>query len=198
MTRARFEKVHKLTADFEGTWSNHAKDPGGKTMYGITEATYHDWLREQGRRARAVRLISREEAVEIYYTRYWLPAGCDKLHLGVDRMVYDAAVNSGVGQARRWLIASIGGTDAKTIAAIASRRLAFLRRLNTWPVFGKGWTRRVNAMKEVALQDFLLPLNPYAVKVAPPVLVPIENAKGLALWSAIARVFSTVFRSLTK
>jgi lysozyme family protein len=161
MTRARFEKVHKLTAEFEGGWSNHAKDPGGKTMFGVTEAVYHDWLSDNGKPKKAVRGITMTEAMEIYFERYWLAAGCDKLNAGVDRMTYDAAVNSGVGQARKWLLASIGGPDAQTVETMAYKRMAFLRRLKTWSTFGKGWLRRVNAMKAAALGEVgtLLPIK---------------------------------------
>ncbi|CUX63003.1 glycosyl hydrolase 108 family protein [Agrobacterium tumefaciens] len=35
---------HNITAEWEGGWSNHKADPGGKTMYGVTEAVYHVWL----------------------------------------------------------------------------------------------------------------------------------------------------------
>jgi len=40
---------------------------------------------------------------------------------------------------------------AKTIAALCAARLAFLQALKTWPVFGKGWGRRVAEVRSAAL-----------------------------------------------
>ena len=37
------------------------------------------------------------------------------------------------------------------IAALCDERLAFLKRLKTWPVFGAGWSRRVADVKSAAL-----------------------------------------------
>jgi lysozyme family protein len=40
---------------------------------------------------------------------------------------------------------------ADLIARICDERLAFLKSLKTWPVFGKGWGRRVAEVKAAAL-----------------------------------------------
>ena len=37
------------------------------------------------------------------------------------------------------------------VMAICDERLRFLQRLETWPVFGKGWGRRVAEVKVAAL-----------------------------------------------
>ena len=107
-----------------------------------------------GLRPRSVRSITKDEVREIYYRDYWLAAGCDKLRPGVDRMVYDAAVNSGVGRSRRWLMDSIGSDDdAVTVRKLYDVRMRFLRGLKIWATFGKGWKRRVDAMQAQALKD---------------------------------------------
>ena len=38
------------------------------------------------------------------------------------------------------------------IAAICDERLHFLQSLKTWPVFGRGWSRRVAEVKSKALE----------------------------------------------
>lgn len=139
----QFEVCHAVTAKWEGGWSNHAADPGGKTMYGVTEAVYHAWLREQGKQPRPVRNISMAEALSIYKSNYWYAAKCDRLAIGVDLAVYDAAVNSGVSRGRKWLMASLGGTDVDTVKRICKARLSFVQGLRTWKVFGKGWRNRI-------------------------------------------------------
>lgn len=40
---------------------------------------------------------------------------------------------------------------AATINALCDRRLAFLRGLSSFPVFGKGWTARVATIRQAAL-----------------------------------------------
>jgi lysozyme family protein len=84
--------------------------------------------------------------------------------------VLDYAINSGVGRAgkvlRRWLgladdtwhvtdavLAAVRAREAPAgVAWICDERLAFLKRLKTWPVFGTGWGRRVAGVKAAALR----------------------------------------------
>lgn len=143
MARDGFARCHAVTKLWEGGWSNHPADPGGKTMYGVTEAVFHAWLKSQGKAARAVRTIALAEAEAIYRGEYWAKAGCDTLAPGVDLAVYDAAVNSGVSRSRGWLLKAIGGSDADTVKRHCATRLSFVRALKTWKTFGKGWTRRI-------------------------------------------------------
>lgn len=140
----RFDICHAITAKWEGGWSDHPADPGGRTMYGVTEAVYHAWLRGKGRSPRPVRNITRAEALEIYRQQYWQPtAGRYNLRPGVDLATYDAGVNAGVSRAIRWLAKAQGGTDHQTVKKICAARLSFKRGLSIWKTFGKGWTRRV-------------------------------------------------------
>ena len=140
----RFTLCHAITARWEGGWSDHPADPGGKTMYGITEAVYHAWLRTKGRATRPVRGITKAEALEIYRDRYWNPTAARyRLKPGVDLATYDAGVNAGVARAIQWLTKAQGGPDHQTVKKICAARLSFKQALKTWATFGKGWTRRV-------------------------------------------------------
>ena len=141
----RFQTCHEITAKWEGGWSDHKADPGGKTMYGVTEAVYHAWLRKRGLPIKPVRNISRGEALLIYREQYWRPTA-EKLDLfpGVDLAVYDASVNSGVSRGLKWLKASAGSNDhSVTVKRICRARLSFMQSLKIWKTFGKGWGRRV-------------------------------------------------------
>lgn len=143
MAAGGFEKCHPITAKWEGGWSDHPDDPGGKTMYGITEAVYHTYLKSCGKPKRPVRYITKAEAEAIYRQNYWNAAGCETLHAGVDLATYDAAVNSGVSRGRKWLLASVGGSAVQTVKNICAKRMSFVRGLRTWKTFGKGWSRRI-------------------------------------------------------
>lgn len=143
MSTAKFRRCHDVTKAWEGGWSDHPADPGGKTMYGVTEAVFHAWLRQQRKPVRPVRQITAAEAEQIYFEQYWVPSGGPTLANGVDLATYDASVNSGVSRGRKWLLASIGGPDHETVKRICAKRLGFMRSLNVWKTFGRGWARRV-------------------------------------------------------
>ena len=59
-----------VTAEWEGGWSDHKADPGGKTNLDITQATLSSYL---GRPAtvKELRGLSRAEAQTIYRKLYW-------------------------------------------------------------------------------------------------------------------------------
>ena len=140
----RFPICHEITAKWEGGWSDHKADPGGKTMYGITEAVYHAWLKVRGLPLKPVRNISQSEAKAIYREQYWVKCGAPGLFPGVDLAVYDASVNSGVSRGLKWLKASVGSNDhSVTVKKICRARLSFVQSLKIWKTFGKGWGRRI-------------------------------------------------------
>lgn len=140
---AKFERCHAFTERWEGGWSDNPKDPGGKTQGGVTEKLYHAWLRSKGMALAPVRSISKATARQIFFEEFWQPVKAQGLVVGVDLVVYDAAVNSGVGRARKWLMASLGGTSIETIRRVCAKRLGFVGTLRTFATFGRGWSRRI-------------------------------------------------------
>lgn len=135
----------------EGGYSDNPADPGGKTMYGITErvARAHGYQGE-------MRDLPLTVATDIYRVNYWTPIKADQLPEGLRFHVFDAAVNSGPKQAVKWLQEAAGITadgliGPQTLSA-ATRvspakysgiRLRFMTDLPTWSTFGKGWARRI-------------------------------------------------------
>ncbi|NTA80729.1 hypothetical protein A6U97_02915 [Agrobacterium tumefaciens] len=140
----RFEICQAVTGKWEGGWSDHPDDPGGKTMYGITETRWHQYQDKMGMKRTPVRNITMAQALKFYRSEFWLACGADKLFPGVDLAVYDASVNSGVSRGRKWLLASAGSNDhSETVKKICRARLSFMQSLKIWKTFGKGWGRRV-------------------------------------------------------
>lgn len=153
---------------FEGGYVDHPKDPGGCTNLGITRATLERWRREAVDCA-AVRALGVAEATAIYRAHYWNAVRGDELPAGVDLVVFDAAVNSGRRRAVEWLQEALllnqvdGAIGPVTLGAVARHpdraalveamialRLRFLRGLRTFDTFGRGWTRRVEAVRRQA------------------------------------------------
>jgi lysozyme family protein len=140
----RFDICHPITASWEGGWSDHKADPGGPTMYGVTQATYTAARKRWGLLNRSVKLITKDEALRIYRFEYWDKCNASQLVPGVDLAVYDASVNSGVSRGGAWLKAAAGSNDhSQTVKRICKARLGFMQSLKIWKTFGKGWGRRV-------------------------------------------------------
>lgn len=138
----------------EGGYSNNPNDPGGETMWGITKQV----ARENGFTGNMADLPV-DTAKSIYNKKYWLHE-LNELPYPLAFQVFDAAVNSGVGQAVRWLQRSVGVADdgklgpvtmaalraadsSKVVLRFNAERLAFMAALSTWPSFGRGWARRI-------------------------------------------------------
>jgi len=137
--------LNRLLKD-EGGYTNDPRDPGGATNFGITLTDYRLYINKEGT-ANDVRLMHVEDAKRIYKAKYWDALDCDNLPSGVDYTCFDYGVNSGLGRPRKALqrFKSLEGT--KLIDAINNERMAFLQALRTFPVFGKGWTRRVDGVR---------------------------------------------------
>ncbi len=140
-----FETALQQILKWEGGFADHPADPGGATNYGVTQATYDAYRRKAGLPTRSVRDIERSEVEAIYREAYWLRAGCDDISPpALALCVFDAAVNSGVGAALKWLAVT---RDWPTYQAV---RLEFLTGLSHWPSFGRGWARRVADLTRAA------------------------------------------------
>ncbi|MDE2284700.1 MAG: glycoside hydrolase family 108 protein [Hyphomicrobiales bacterium] len=162
------EALRRLLAH-EGGYTNHPSDPGGPTNFGITIYDYRKYVKPNATAA-DVRAMKLEEAKAIYRTKYWVAQRCDELPAGVDYSIFDYGVNSGIGRSGKVLRRVVGLPDTthvvtdEVLRAVAKRdpkglvtaindeRLAFLKRLKTWPVFGKGWGARVAAVKSASLR----------------------------------------------
>lgn len=162
--QANYQKSLARVLVHEGGYSNHPADPGGATQHGVTQRVYDAFRGRQGKPPAPVRYITDGEVNAIYRRQYWDAVQGDSLPPGVDYAVFDGAVNSGPAQSIKWLQRALG-VDAdgqlgeRTLAAvrnanardlidgICDKRLAFMKSLKTWPVFGKGWKARVDEVR---------------------------------------------------
>jgi lysozyme family protein len=162
-----FARALALVLRSEGGWSDNPADPGGATMKGVTLASFRRYVKADATGA-DLRRISDEEVATVYRRFYWDAVLGAELPDGVDYAVFDFAVNSGPGRAAKCLQAVVGTIQdgrigPATLAAAMARpagvviddlcdaRLAFLRRLPTWPKFGRGWSNRVGSVRAQAV-----------------------------------------------
>ena len=147
-----FDQVFDKLINHEGGYVFNPHDPGGETKFGISKRSYPHL---------DIHSLTLADAKTIYKRDFWDRAQCDKLHPDLAFDLFDGAVNSGIGQAIRWLQRAVGVADdgvvgPLTLASInrendtsairarySGHRLDFMTRLSTWDVFGKGWARRI-------------------------------------------------------
>lgn len=161
------------TALWEKGKANHPKDPGGLTNMGLTQKLYdamrakYDVLRTY---PPSVNDLTQDQVNNCFRLEFWLPCHCNELPPALALPVFDAAVNSGAGDARKWLQQALrvkvdGWIGAKTIEAAKNCDLKVVvtefHSLRCWhymledeidDTFGLGWGRRLIDTHNVALE----------------------------------------------
>lgn len=147
----------------EGNFTDDRRDRGnwttgiiGKgqlkgTKFGISAMTYPT-LNIKG--------LTVDDAKQIYYRDFWSKIHGEDLPDGAAFQVFDFAVNSGITTAIRYYQRAIDVADdgifgPRSVAAakamsesdqimrLNALRLDFMRRLSTWPNYGRGWAGRI-------------------------------------------------------
>jgi len=166
---SNFNRSLLLLLKHEGGYSNHSQDPGGVTNLGVTARVWERWVGHPVDE-KQMRALTPDDVAPLYKRKYWDACRADEFVSGLDYAVFDCAVNSGVGRAVKLLQSCVGvpvdgGIGPATMAAInkysdtkklieqyCDSRLQFLKSLKTFPVFGKGWERRVNEVEAESLR----------------------------------------------
>lgn len=160
--RENFDKAFELVVGHEGGFTDDRRDRGnwtsGKigvgqlkgTKFGVSAMAYPNL---------DIKNLTLDQAKDIYLRDYWNKARCDDLPDGIDYLVFDAAINHGIGNAAKLLQRSVGAVDdgvigPKTIALVktkdpkatikefAVRRFLFWAGIKTFATYGLGWFRR--------------------------------------------------------
>ncbi len=158
-----FDQAFAVVVGEEGGFTQDPADPGNwtggapgrgacrGTRWGVSAAAYP---------ALDIAGLTLADARAIYRRDYWDRVCGDALPPPLALLVFDAAVNNGVGRAVRWLQAAAGAAPdgapgPATLAAVRARpaaalcaevlaqRMVFMAALPTWPHFGLGWARRL-------------------------------------------------------
>jgi lysozyme family protein len=162
-----FERALAFVLRHEGGFVQHPRDSGGATNFGITVQTLSR-VRGYAASIDEVRHLTLEEAAAIYRRFYWDVIRADEVPRGLDLALFDLAVNSGPDRAIMLLQKVLGveidgligpvtleaarNTDViDAIRCLTRERLGFLSRLANWPVFGRGWRRRVFDIEREAI-----------------------------------------------
>ncbi len=153
-----FDAAVEIILKHEGGYVNNPKDPGGETSYGISQRAYPDLN---------IEALTRMDAIRIYKRDYWDACHCGELPENIRLLVFDCAVNQGVGFAIQALQKILGlGQDGivgpKTIMVLntlnrdirtdyAVARMERYVDNNRFEHFGKGWLKRLMKTLSMAL-----------------------------------------------
>jgi lysozyme family protein len=121
---------HEVGDDKEGGYTNDPRDPGGETKWGISKKAYPELN---------IAALSREEAEEIYRSKYWIPNRYNEINdQSLANKLFDLSVNWGAKivnitiQHAYCIYANSAGSA--TIAAdgiVGNATIAALNNLNT-------------------------------------------------------------------
>jgi lysozyme family protein len=154
-----FLKCISVVLKNEGGYCWHKDDPGGETNMGICKRYYPN---------EDIKNLTRERAVQIYYTDYWRPMHLDKLKdENLILQVFDFGVNAGIKTSVK-LLQEVIGTDSDGVIGpitaylannykgdllenfINARKDFYLNLVERKPrleVFLRGWLHRINKTK---------------------------------------------------
>lgn len=173
--KENFDKSLAIVLKHEGGFTNDKRDPGnslpdgreGSTMLGVTQANWENYVGHAVTQD-DMKKLTVESVKPFYKQRYWNTVYGDVLPTGLDYLLFDFAVNAGPNRAVKTLQTALGcvsdgvigpntmkainDADAKTlIDKFTTAKTNFYKSLKTFPVFGKGWLRRVEESKQTAL-----------------------------------------------
>lgn len=210
---SNFARSLKAVLYHEGAYVDHPRDPGGATNLGITigtaKANKMDLDGDGDVDKDDVRLIKPADAGPVYKARYWDAVRGNDLPAGIDYALFDFAVNSGPARAAIYLQEIVGvAPDGKIgpltlqavakwdsvalIEALCAKRMGFLKRLSTWPTFGKGWSARVTGVLRLAKDMAItMPQRPPVPATPIPPSAPAEPKQ--SLWTALLGLFRAIF-----
>lgn len=117
----------------EGGYVNDPDDRGGETKYGISKKSYPDL---------DIPALSVDDAKRIYKKDYWDKLNAGALPAGLREAAFDAAVNQGVGFAKKAL-EEAGGNLSKFLGLRAQRYADIIANNPEQAKFQRGWEKRL-------------------------------------------------------
>lgn len=108
-------------------------DPGGTTKWGISQRA-HPGVDVAG--------LTRDGAVQLYYTEYWQPSGAADQPMPLAQVMLDAAANQGVAAARQ-LLHDSGGDVNQYLALRAQRYLHTAQAVPSLAEYLPDWLHRL-------------------------------------------------------
>ena len=127
-----WQKSFELMLESEGGYGHHPSDPGGRTNLGVTQRVWEEWVGRESNE-KEMRSLTPEMVKPLYKRKFWDACKCDELFTGIDYLVFDFAVNAGVGRSIKTLQSAVGTTPDGWIGPIT---MAAVEAIDPQPVEG--------------------------------------------------------------
>lgn len=174
--KQNWERSFELMLGSEGGFSDDPRDNGnklpdgrpGSTMLGVTQYNWEHWTGHQVTHEQ-MKKLKPEDVKPFYRKKFWDACRGDDLPDGIDYLVFDFAVNAGVGRSAKTLQSAVGATPdgaigPLTLGAVAAyspvelidkfseEKINFYQGLQNFDVYGVGWLNRVKHVRKTALE----------------------------------------------
>lgn len=142
-------------------------DDGGGTFGGVIETTWQAAVRD-GLVRGTLRNATRDQLSTVLRRQFW-GAACDALPNGIDFLLFNGRMQSG-GYPRIFqsclgfmgddvdgdigpmtISAALSAAPATLANALTGAHYRYVSELDAWPLFGNGWTTRLQAARQMAL-----------------------------------------------
>ena len=169
-----FKSSLVLVLKSEGGFTTDTHDNGnklpdgraGSTNLGVTQANWEAFVGHPVTWDN-MKALTAETVAPFYKRKYWDVAHCDELPQGLDYLVFDFAVNAGVGRSIKILQTAIGVTADGSLGPLSLSAInnlepkllierftdakeKFYKALNN-PTYEKGWLARTATVEKSAL-----------------------------------------------
>jgi hypothetical protein len=167
--KGNFDKSINLMLGLEGGKSDEGSDRGGRTNYGITQFTYNAWNKKHNLPKRDVFKITPEIAKQIYKDEFWNVIKGAQLPKNVANAILSMALTDGPQDSIKFVqkmlginpVSGIMGPitmtkiwekskkgDADFTRAILNKQIDRYQKDEQAATYGKGWTNRVEKVKD--------------------------------------------------
>jgi lysozyme family protein len=164
--QSNWKKSFDLILGAEGGYANDPHDTGGMTNLGVTRAVWEQWVGRPSNE-KEMRSLTAAMVEPLYHRNFWDACKCDSMPTPIDYLVFDFAVNAGVGRSAKTLQSVVGTTQD---GAIGPETLKAVNRMNVRDLiemfshakieyykslhnqyYETGWLNRVATVKTAAL-----------------------------------------------
>jgi lysozyme family protein len=152
--------------DDNGNWLPDGRK--GCTNLGVTQTTWESWVGRQSNE-KEMRNLTHALVEPMYRRKFWDAAHCNDLPNGVDYLVFDFAVNAGVGRSAKTLQSAVGATPDGAIGPLTLTAVNAYNNPETvinlfsiakeeWykslknPKYEQGWLNRAAIVRQRALK----------------------------------------------
>lgn len=139
--KENFDRAFDMVCQFEGYTSALKNDPGGLTIWGISEKWYPEEVKKMSSMSPNQ---SKEHAKQIYKREYWDKLDADNLSTPFDYIAFDTAVNCGVHVAKK-ILTEVVSSKGDWKDYIFKRLLYYSILISSKPAmrdFLRGWLNR--------------------------------------------------------